>query len=307
MPPEAPETPRHAPVRLTLCADDYAMHPAVDDAVIRLARAGRLVATSCMTTSPRWREAARALREEAPAALSTGLHLNLTEGHGVAPAPSLGATLRDAYARRLDPVRLRAQIERQLDDFERALDRAPDFIDGHQHVHQLPRVREALFAVLEARFRNAVPPSPAGTAVSATPTNAATPAVPAVPAMPAMPAVRATVPAQWRWSLGKAGVLALLGGWRLRRALARRGVPHNRGFAGVYGFDAATPADYGRHMERWLAGCSDGTLMMCHPATALVPGDAIAAQRVVEYAYLASDAFADSLRRHGVVLAAARL
>ena len=40
--------------------------------------------------------------------------------------------------------------------------------------------------------------------------------------------------------------------------------------------------------------------MMCHPATAKVPGDAIAAQRVVEFDYLTSDAFADSLRRHGV-------
>jgi predicted glycoside hydrolase/deacetylase ChbG (UPF0249 family) len=292
MRPEAPGTPRRAPVRITLCADDYALHPAVDDAVLRLARAGRLVATSCMTTSPRWREAARTLRD-APATLATGLHLNLTEGHGAAAAPSLGATLRDAYAGRLDPARLRAQIERQLGDFERALGRAPDFIDGHQHVHQLPQVREALFAVLEARFGNAVPSSPAGPVAAAASTN------------PTMPTVRATVPAQWRWGLGKAGALALLGGWRFRRALARRGVPHNRGFAGVYGFDATTPADYGRHMDRWLAGCRDGTLMMCHPATALVPGDAIAAQRVVEFAYLASDAFADSLRQHGVVLDAA--
>jgi predicted glycoside hydrolase/deacetylase ChbG (UPF0249 family) len=171
---------------------------------------------------------------------------------------------------------MRQRIARQLDAFEQAMGRAPDFVDGHQHVHQLPGVRDALLDVLAERY---------GTGSG-----------------PTMPAVRATVPADRRWSAGKAGVLALLGGWWFRRRLRSLGIPHNAGFAGVYGFDAPTAADYGRHMERWLDGSPDGTLMMCHPATALVPGDAIAGQRVVEFDYLSSAAFADSLRRHGVEL-----
>lgn len=260
------------PVRVVLCADDFAMHPAIDDAVIQLARQGRLSATSCMTTAPRWTEAARTLAD-APPALSTGLHLNLTEGHG-SEAPTLGAVLIDAYARRLDGARITQTIIRQLGDFEHAMQRAPDFIDGHQHVHQLPVVRDALLAVLAGRYPTA--------------TDA--------------PSIRATVPARWQWGAGKAGVLALLGGLRFRGQLAGRGLRHNSGFAGVYGFDAATPTDYGRHMDRWLAGCEDGTLMMCHPATALVTGDAIAAARVVEFGYLASDAFDESLRTYGVSL-----
>ncbi|MGJ7581602.1 ChbG/HpnK family deacetylase [Variovorax sp. RHLX14] len=259
------------PIRIELCADDFAMHPAIDDAVVQLARRGRLSATSCMTTSPRWAEAARTLAD-APPTLSTGLHINLTEGHG-GTAPTLGAVLIDAYARRLDGARITQTIIRQLDDFEQAMQRAPDFIDGHQHVHQLPVVRDALLAVLAKRY-------PGGAA----------------------PSVRATVPARLSWSFGKAGVLAMLGGLRFRGQLSDRGLRHNRGFAGVYGFDATTPADYGRHMDRWLAGCADGTLMMCHPATALVTGDAIAAARVVEFGYLSSEAFGDALRRYGVAL-----
>ena len=43
---------------ITLCADDFALHPLVDEAVLRLAQAGRLSATSCMSTAPRWRAAA---------------------------------------------------------------------------------------------------------------------------------------------------------------------------------------------------------------------------------------------------------
>ncbi|RZM02535.1 MAG: ChbG/HpnK family deacetylase [Variovorax sp.] len=273
------------PVHIALCADDFALHPAVDDAVLRLAHQGRLGATSCMTTSPRWAESARALRADAPPTLSTGLHFNLTEGHGGA-APTLVAVLRDTYARRLTAAGARARIVRQLDAFEQAMGRAPDFIDGHQHVHQLPGVRDALLDVLVERY--------GGTADSSASASGSV--------SPPMPAVRATVPARRGWGAGKAGVLALLGGWWFRRRLDRLGIPHNTGFAGVYGFDAPTPADYGRHMDRWLAGSPDGTLMMCHPATSIVAGDAIAAQRVVEFDYLSSAAFGDSLARHGVAL-----
>ncbi|MGF6527611.1 ChbG/HpnK family deacetylase [Variovorax sp. PvP013] len=274
-----------APVRIALCADDFALHPAVDDAVLRLARQGRLGATSCMTTSPRWAESARGLRADAPPTLSTGLHFNLTEGHGDA-APTLVAVLRDTYARRLPMADVRERIVCQLDAFEQAMGRAPDFVDGHQHVHQLPGVRDALLDVLMERYGGGSDPPSSTSAAGPSP----------------MPAVRATVPARRGWGAGKAGVLAVLGGWWFRRRLDHLGIPHNTGFAGVYGFDAPTPADYGRHMERWLAGSPDGTLMMCHPATSLVAGDAIAAQRVVEFDYLSSAAFGDSLARHGVEL-----
>jgi predicted glycoside hydrolase/deacetylase ChbG (UPF0249 family) len=283
MPAEPERIRRH----IALCADDFALHPAVDDAVLRLAHQGRLGATSCMTTSPRWAEAARALRADAPPGLATGLHLNLTEGHGTHRAATLGAILRDTYARRLAREGARPHVVRQLDAFEQAMGRTPDFIDGHQHVHQLPGVREALLEVMVERY--GADAGADGSSATAADTSA-------------MPAVRATVPAHRRWGAGKAGVLAVLGGWWLRRRLARLGIPHNTGFAGVYGFDAPTTDDYGRHMDRWLDGSPDGTLMMCHPATALVPGDAIAAQRLVEFAYLSSAAFGESLARHRVEL-----
>ena len=46
---------------LILSADDFGYHAGVDAAVIDLAAKGRLTATSCMTMSPRWHEAARTL------------------------------------------------------------------------------------------------------------------------------------------------------------------------------------------------------------------------------------------------------
>ncbi|MGP1629938.1 MAG: ChbG/HpnK family deacetylase [Giesbergeria sp.] len=256
---------------LIVCADDYALHPLVDDAVQQLARAGRLSATSCMTTAPRWREAARALQPLRPQ-LSVGLHFNLTEGHGGAyAAQGLGSVLRQTYARQWSQARLRDAWRQQLDAFEHAMGTVPDFIDGHQHVHQLPGVREALLVELQARY-----------------------------AGQAAPWVRSTAPAPGQWRNAKALVIALLGGWTATRRWRRAGVAMNQGFSGVYGFDAPDAQHYGAHMQVWLGQGESGGLLMCHPASAEVPGDAIGRQRPVEFAYLMSPAFAELLQHCGV-------
>lgn len=253
-----------------LCADDYALHPLVDEAAEQLALAGRLSATSCMTTSPLWPAAAarlQALRDR----LAVGLHFNLTEGHGGAhPAQALGAVIRQAYARQLSPAQLRTAWRTQLDAFEQALGTPPDFIDGHQHVHQLPGLRDAMLAELQARY-----------------------------APHERPWVRSTAPAGGLWRSPKAAVIALLGGWTATRRLRRAGVGTNRGFGGVYGFDAADAESYGAQMAQWLPQMRAGGLLMCHPATGEVQGDAIGTQRPVEFAYLMSPAFGALLAQHG--------
>lgn len=251
---------------ITLCADDFALHPAVDAAVLELAALGRLSATSCMTTAPGWREAAQALpavRDQ----LDLGLHFNLTEGHGIAPDTAITRILSQAYTARLSAAALRDAWCRQLDAFEDALGMPPVYVDGHQHVHQLPRVRSAMLAELSARYGAAA----------------------------RQIWIRSTAPAgALRWQ-AKAATIALLGGYRLSHQLQRQQWATNQGFAGVYGFDAPTPEDYGRLMAQWLAACEEGSLLMCHPAQAPMPGDAIGQQRPVEWAYLRSPAFGELL------------
>jgi len=255
---------------ILLCADDYALHPLVDEAVLRLTEAGRLSATSCMTTAPGWRAAAAQLQRLRPR-LRLGLHFNLTEGHGgTYAARTLGQVLAAAYTRRLGTKPLQDAWRAQLDAFEDALGAAPDYVDGHQHVHQLPGVRQAMLAELQRRYAGR-----------------------------ALPWVRSTVPAGRLWRDPKAAVIALLGGWTATRQLARAGVAMNHGFGGVYGFDAPDAAAYGAHMRRWLAQMGGGGLIMCHPAAAEVQGDAIGRQRPVELAYLMSDAFAQDLAQQG--------
>jgi predicted glycoside hydrolase/deacetylase ChbG (UPF0249 family) len=106
---------------LVLCADDYAQHAGVTQAVLALARQGRLSATSAMVLSPRWRADAAPLRE-LRARLDVGLHLDFTSdfaiaaGHGL----SLGTAMRRALLGGFDAEAARGVIERQLDAFEAA-------------------------------------------------------------------------------------------------------------------------------------------------------------------------------------------
>lgn len=157
---------------------------------------------------------------------------------------------------------MRRMWAQQLDAFEAALGSPPDFIDGHQHVHQLPGFADAMLHVLRQRYTEQQ-----------------------------MPWVRSTAPMGTLWRSPKAAIIALLGGWQTTRRLRQAGVAINQGFGGVYGFDAPTPERYGTQMAQWLAQVQNGSLLMCHPATIEVVGDAIGAQRPVEFAYLMSDAF----------------
>ena len=58
-------------------------------------------------------------------------------------------------ARRLDGAEIEAELGRQLDRFEDAFGRRPDYIDGHQHVHQLPVVRDVVLRALRTRLPGA--------------------------------------------------------------------------------------------------------------------------------------------------------
>src|SRR5215211_4736326 len=92
--------------------------------------------------------------------IGIGLHLNLTAGRPLGPMPGFaprgsfpgnGEMIARALAGRLPREEISAEIERQLDGFEAAFGRAPDFVDGHQHVHVLPGVRSELLRVLAHR------------------------------------------------------------------------------------------------------------------------------------------------------------
>jgi chitin disaccharide deacetylase len=250
---------------VVLCADDYGIAPGVDRGIRELLAAGRLSATSCMVDFPEFRDEGPALAEFADRA-DIGLHITLTIDHGLA------RVMADAYLRRLSARAMATEVDRQLDVFTRVMGRAPDHIDGHQHVHVLPVVRDAVCdaaARVGAYVRNLH-----------------------------VPLTR---------TLGRPSMFASAGLSVMSRRIARRaresGIETNQGFTGTRRFGAATP--YRELMRQMIAGARDGELWVCHPGwndATLASRDPVTTSREGELRYLSSREFGDDLAAAGIAL-----
>lgn len=267
-------------IRLVLCADDFGRSPAIDDAILRLAGSGVLTAVTAMVGEPHVREAAPALLEIEECEI--GLHLTLTD----ALAPHADAALAPGgvlpHCDRLAKMTLAGtaplaaigqEIDRQFAAFAAIFGRPPAFVDGHQHVHVLPGIRQLVLR-----------------------------------------ATKQYSPGAWVRSCedGIANLLARGGdrGRALRSAWLSRGVRQdaaacglrtNDGFAGLY--DLRGNRLFAPRFDRFLRrGLGPNHLVICHPATTRDAGDPIAAARVSEYRFLASQPIAQLARRRGLQL-----
>ena len=274
------------PIRFVLCADDFALSPAVSRGIVEALAAGRLSATGAMTTRPSWPQAAASLRAFAGRA-DIGLHLNLTAGAPLTRMPQFGASgtlpalrgvLAQARAQRLPEGELRGEIDAQLDTFTASMGRAPDFLDGHQHVHLLPGFRDWVFDALDKRNLAGKIYLRDG-------------------------ADRFTAIVRRGAQIPKALYVA-----RLARgfgaAAKARGFATNSGFAGFSGFDPGV--DHTQAFARFLAAPGARHLVMCHPGyvdAELASLDAVTQARAGELAFLLSDAFPALLVRKGAALA----
>ena len=252
-----------------LCADDFAMTAGVSRSILELLARSKLSATGAMTNRPHWRGLAPELAAFAGKA-DLGLHFNLTSGTPLAamptlaPAgvlPKLGGLSRLALGSAAARREIAAELARQLGAFEDALGRAPDFVDGHQHVHVLPGVRRAVLDAVAERY-------PHGSVYLRDPADS-------------MAAIRARGVA-----VGKALVIAGLAAG-LRPAAARRRIPLNHGFSGVSPFEPAR--DFAADLSHFLERPGPAHLVMCHPGFVddeLRMLDPVVATRPAEHAAL---------------------
>lgn len=143
-----------------VCADDFAMTNGISRAIIELAEANRISATSAITTTSHWFSHATWVAR-VRSQIAVGLHLNLTLGQPLTAMPTLapgrrfpgvGLLTMKAMTRRIDREELYAEIDRQFSAFESELGFPPDHVDGHQHVHVLPIIRTVLLEVLIKRY-----------------------------------------------------------------------------------------------------------------------------------------------------------
>ena len=273
--------------RIWLCADDYGISPSVNAAIRDLVVRGRINAASVMVVAPSFHRvealALSALNAVAPR-VAIGLHLTLTAPYrplsgGFAPLRdgaflSLESSLVRAVLRSLKSDALAAEIARQICAFVEHFGRAPDFIDGHQHVQLFPQVRDAVLAVAKREAPDAW--------VRQCGRAAAAPR-----------------------DLGdRKGVLIDLLSRGFRRRAAALGVRTNPAFAGTYAFHGR--ADFAAMFPRFLECLPDDSVVMCHPGfvdAELQRLDPLTTLREQEYAFFIGDSFPGLLARHGVALA----
>ena len=271
--------------QIWLCADDYGLSQSVNAGIRQLIARGRLNATSVMVAAPHLGD------NEAPSLellnsgekrAAIGLHVTLTApfkpmSESFAPVRGgvflpLAELLRAAVARRLQPELLANEIAIQMRAFLEAFGRLPDFVDGHQHAHLFPQVRDAFLKVVAETAPNAWVRQ-CGRANSLR-----------------------------RLHDRKALVLDILS-VPFRRGAARLGLATNPAFAGAYVFRPF--ANFAKIFPRFLAGLPDGGLVMCHPGfvdAELERLDTLTHLREREFTFLNSNKFLETLAHHGVAL-----
>jgi predicted glycoside hydrolase/deacetylase ChbG (UPF0249 family) len=266
-----------------LCADDFALSPAVSRGILMALEAQRLTATSVMTTRPSWPEAARELLPFSDVA-DIGLHLNLTLGAPLSPMPrlapaklfpSIGTLIAASSRGRLPEAEIRTEIAAQIETFALHFGKMPDFVDGHQHVQVLTAIRPLLFDTLESfGLRGKIWLRDSSDR------------------MPAL--LKRGGP------IKKATAVA----WLARgfaKAAAARGFATNLGFSGFSNFDPTTA--YSTDFTRYLIAPGQRHLIMCHPGMIddeLKSLDPVTDSRPKELAFLLSPDFEACLeRQHG--------
>ncbi len=267
---------------IVLGADDYGISPAVSAGIRELLSSGALTATSCMTVFDEWSDEGLLLRE---VDADLGVHLTLTDAE---PLTDLAAPLREGRRMLSFPRLLRlawrgglptdaveAELRAQIEAFIAVVGHAPDYLDGHQHIQQLPGVRDVVVR-LAAEF---LPDGYVRTCRERPATALA------------------------RWESTPRALGFALAARSLSSSLTRAGIRQNDGFTGAY--DLSTEVPYAQRFERFLGGVRDGSFFMCHPGRTddlLRQRDPVVAARELELAWLGSEACAALLQRSGVQL-----
>jgi len=271
---------------LTLCADDFGLSKPVNDGIISLVEKGRLNAVSCMAVGKHIGYAPRLLESirNAPHKIELGLHITLTEyiPLGEMPMlapdgtlPSIGSLILKSHLRLLNLNEISIEIKRQVETFENTFGQKPNFIDGHQHAHILPGIRDIVLqsGSTERWIRQCT--APLSTIL------------------------------KMRNALPRTLLISMLSR-KLKTQLLTRNIPHPAHFFGVNDFNVNE--DFAELMDKWLyhvADRSGNSLIMCHPGfdtKDAVIHDPIRARRPQEYAYLASEQFAYDMKKYGLSL-----
>ena len=256
-------------MKISICADDIGQDPAITQGCLHLFELKRISQISVLSQAPYVAQDAQSITLARSQGLQVGLHFNLTLPFG---HPSFNMPLNQlilmSHLRLLPVEKILQSFDSQLKTFEDVFQFKPDFIDGHQHVHQFPQIREVLISQVLHHYADKLP------WIRST----------------ALPSNTNQLPHAFKCNL-----LNFLGGSTFLHLLKQNNIPYNNGFLGVYGFNAPDIHSYRALMLQWLSLAQEGALLMCHPANQQVENDGIGKQRPIEFNYLESNQFLDDL------------
>jgi predicted glycoside hydrolase/deacetylase ChbG (UPF0249 family) len=192
--------------------------------------------------------------------------------------PSLSKLMINAHLRNIDFNVIFAEVTAQIDEFEASMGRLPDFIDGHQHVHQLPIIRGVVLKIYDQRLRQ----HPHCYVRCVNDQN-----------------VFSSIKED---AYIKRCVIQLSGAFAFKKQLLQQNIPHNTSFSGIYNFKNAK--SYPQLFLTFLKQITDNGLIMCHPGLEAQHSDedAIFCSRQDEYRYFLSRAFLEACHREQIVL-----
>lgn len=272
--------------RLVLCADDFGRSAAINEAVLVLARQGKLSATSVMVDEPYSYTGQGASDLVRLPDFDIGLHLTLTDSSVAAMretlarsgvAPTIDRLTFDAFRGRVPLAAIEMEVTRQFDLFERVFGRSPDFVDAHQHAHLLPGIRPIVLDAAARRGRNLWVRSCEDDFIAV--------------ARRGGDRLRA-----WRSAWLSRG---------LRRDATARGLRVNDGFSGLY--DLRSPGRYRYRFPAFLRRPGPTNhLLAVHPATAADADDPIGPARLDEFEFLRRAPIAEMAARHGLEIGVLR-
>lgn len=259
---------------ILVCADDFGQNEAISAGILQLANNNRINAISCLVNMLGWQEKSTELHRLAKP-IYLGLHFNLTDGQALSQQwrtnysssfQRLSHVIKQSYGRALHKHIIMAELQAQFDAFTEKMGFYPDFIDGHQHIHQLPMIREVVVDFYQQKKLIAF--------------------------------CRSTLSKQKFLSLSsfpKRQLISLLGGIVFKKLLREHTIPTNSSFAGIYNFHKAHNYQY--YFKQFLKISDHRGLIMCHPGHQSADfNDPLYQYRHHEFNYLMSNDFLIDLK-----------
>ena len=259
---------------ITLCADDYGQNEPVSTGILQLIELGRLSAVSCMTGYAHWPTYAAQLAalKDTPNIknqLDVGLHFDLTE-FIAQQGWSFNQFIIQCCLGKVDLHKVEVELNRQLDAFEAQLNMAPEFVDGHQHIHVFPGIRRVFVRTLTQRYPKK------------------------------LPYIRLSRPVVF----GHDSTIKALILRSLAIGFARLAQQHKLHFPSQFlGMYSLRPGNYAQHFSHWLQQAKPNSLFMCHPGLpSSDSSDPIKKARFVEFTYFSGEQFLTDLNAQQVTL-----